>query len=138
MNVVERESNVVRTVKAQGRQHGGGRLKALIYTAILVAGIYCAYKVVPIYVANYQLSEKIQEQARFAVVNRYSEEQIRDKVYKIAQDLEIALKREDIKVFASNAIVKISVEYTAPVDLSFYHLELHFSPSSENKSIMTP
>jgi hypothetical protein len=135
MNLVEREGKSVRMVTRQVRQRGGAKLKAVIYTAILAAGIYSAYKVVPIYFANYQLSEKIQEQARFAVVNRYSEDQIRENVYKIAQELEVPAKREDIKVAASNSLVKISLEYTVPVDLGFYHLELHFSPSSENKSL---
>jgi hypothetical protein len=28
------------------------------------------------------------------------------------------------------------MEYTVPVDLLFYRLELHFSPSSENKALL--
>jgi hypothetical protein len=28
------------------------------------------------------------------------------------------------------------MEYTVPVDLFFYHTDLHFSPSSENKAIL--
>ena len=132
---MEHEGNTVRMVKREDRQRGGAKLKALVVTAILVAGLYSAYKLVPPYFANYQLADKIQEQARFAVVNRYTDEKIRDDVYKFVQDLEIPAKREDIKVSANISVVKISVEYTVPVDLGFYHVELHFSPSSENKSI---
>jgi hypothetical protein len=86
-------------------------------------------------VNDYQLSDKMQEQARFAVVNRYTEEQIRENIYKAVQDLDIPAKREDIKVVSTNAVVKISMEYTVPVDLLTYHMELHFSPSSENKAL---
>jgi len=68
-------------------------------------------------------------------VNRYSEEQIRDNLLKVMQDLDIPAKREAIKVSASNQMVKISLEYTVPVDLLFYHVDLHFSPSSENKAL---
>lgn len=46
------------------------------------------------------------------------------------------MKREDIKVLSTNSVVKISVEYTVPVDLPFYRLDLHFTPSSENKSVL--
>jgi hypothetical protein len=74
--------------------------------------------------------------ARFGIVNRYSEEQIRDNMFKVVQDLDIPAKREDIKVSVSQALVKVSLEYTVPVDLLVYSTELHFSPSSENKSIM--
>jgi hypothetical protein len=117
-------------------ERGEGKLKAIIYTAILVFVVYSAFKILPVYMQNYQLSDKMQETARFAVVNRYSEEQIRDTIYKEIQSLEIPAKREDIKVSSTQSIVKISVDYTVPVDLFFYHMDLHFTPSSENKSIM--
>ena len=116
-------------------QRGAGTIKALVWTAILIYGAFAAYRIIPPYVAEYQLSDKIQEQARFAVVNRYSEDQVRDQVYKTVQDLEIPVKREDIKVVSNNSIVKISLDYYVPVDLLVYHLELHFTPESENRSI---
>ena len=117
-------------------ERGAGKLKAVIYTAILVFGIYSAVKVLPAYGANFQLANKMQELARFGVVNRYSEEQIRDNVYKTIEELEIPVKREEIRVFSSNAVVKISLDYTVPVDLLFFHVDLHFTPSSENKSLI--
>jgi hypothetical protein len=117
-------------------ERGEGKLKTVITLAIIVLAIYSAVKIVPIYVSEYQLSDKMQEQARFAVVNRYTEDQIRDNIFKVVQDLDIPAKRESIKVVATNAIVKISMEYTVPVDLLFYHMDLHFSPSSENKALI--
>jgi len=45
------------------------------------------------------------------------------------------VKREDIKVAVTQSLVKVSLEYTIPVDLLFYSTELHFTPSSENKSL---
>src|SRR5437667_11900870 len=104
--------------------------------SIVLLAIYAAWKFVPVYVNEYQLSDKMQEQARFAVVNHYTEDQIRDNIFKVVQDLEIPAKRESIKVVATNSIVKISMEYTVPVDLFFYHTDLHFSPSSENKALI--
>ena len=116
-------------------QRGGGTIKAILWTAILIYGAFVAYKIIPAYVAEYQLSDKMQEQARFAVVNRYSEEQIRDNIFKVVQDLEIPVKKEQIKVVDTQDVVKISMEYTIPVDLLVYHLDLHFTPASENKSL---
>lgn len=116
-------------------ERGAGKLKAIVYTVVFLLLIYSAFKIVPAYVSEYQLTDKMQEQARFAVVNRYTDEQIRDNVYKVVQDLEIPAKREDIKVTATQSGVKIWLDYTVPVDLFFYRTELHFSPSSENKSL---
>jgi len=116
-------------------ERGAGKVKAIIVTVLLVFAIYAAIKIVPPYAAEYQLADKIQEQARFAVVNHYTDEQIRENVFKVVQDLEIPAKREDIKVEASNRIVKIAMDYTVPIDLLSYHLDLHFTPSSENRSL---
>ena len=111
-------------------------MKAILWTVILVYGAFAAYRIIPAYVAEYQLADKMQEQARFAVVNRYSEDQIRDTIFKAVQDLDIPVKREEIKIVATQQVVKIALEYTVPVDLLVYHMDLHFTPSSENKSIM--
>jgi hypothetical protein len=116
-------------------QRGAGKLKALIVTAILAFGVYAAFKLVPPYSAEYQLNDKIQEIARFGVVDHKSEEQIRETVFKTVQDLDIPATRDNIKVVASASKVAITVDYTVPVDLLFYHLDLHFTPSSENKSL---
>ena len=116
-------------------QRGEGKLKALIVTAILAFGVYAGFKLVPPYSAEYQLNDKIQEIARFAVVEHKSEEQVRETVFKTVQDLEIPATRENIKVTATTSKVAIVVDYTVPVDLLFYHVDLHFTPSSENKSL---
>jgi Sec-independent protein secretion pathway component TatC len=124
------------TQRRSHSQRGEGKLKAIVFTLVIIMAIYLAFKFVPPYVSEYQLQDKMQEQARFGIVNRYSEEQIRDNVFKVVQDLELPIKREDIKVSVSLATVKISLEYTVPVEMFFYSTELHFSPSSENKSLM--
>jgi predicted membrane protein len=116
-------------------ERGEGKLKTVFFIVVALLLVYSAVKIIPAYVSDYQLSDKMQEQARFAVVNRYTEEQIRDNVFKTVQELEIPAKRDDIKVSANNAMVKISLSYTVPVDLFFYHMDLNFSPSSENKAL---
>ncbi len=116
-------------------ERGEGKFKAIVITVILVTVGYCAFKILPAYVAEYQLKDKMQEVARYAVVNRETEDTIRDKLFAVLQDLNIPAKREDIKVGASIKNVAISVSYTVPVDLIVYQTELHFSPSSENASI---
>jgi hypothetical protein len=130
------KTNSDRLLHSRRAQHGGGTLKAIVWTVLLVYGAFAAYRILPAYVAQYQLMDKMQEQARFAVVNRYTDDQIRDDIFKVVQDLEIPVKRDQIKVTNTSKVVSISMEYTVPVDLLVYHLDLHFTPSSENKSII--
>ena len=104
-------------------------------TALIVFGIYAAFKLVPPYVAEYQLNDKMQETARFAQVSGYSEDQIRDVIFKTAEDLDIPVTKDQIKVVAGRPVTKISIDYTVPVNLLFFETTLHFSPSAENHSL---
>jgi hypothetical protein len=117
-------------------QRGAGKLKAVAYTAILIFGVFCAIRLLPPYIAEYQLADKMQEQARFAVVNRYTEEQIRATIFKEAEDLDVPITKDQIKVLANPSVVRISLDYTVPIDLLVYKMQLHFTPSSENKSLL--
>ena len=121
--------------RASRAERGEGKLKAIIVLIVIVLGIYAAVKLFPPYIAEYQLADKIQEQARFAIVNHTTEEQIRNNVFKVIQDLEIPAKKQDIKIVSNDRAVKITVDYFVPVDLLSYHVDLHFTPSSENKSL---
>jgi hypothetical protein len=129
-----RRETVVRAVRHRN-ERGEGKLKAIIVTAILLMGVMAGVKMVPPYVAEYQLNDKIQEIARFGVVEHNTEDQIREKVFKTIEDLEIPATKDNIKVTAGTTRVTIQVDYTVPVDILFYHVDLHFTPSSENKSI---
>jgi hypothetical protein len=116
-------------------ERGAGTIKAILWTVLLIYGAFVAYKILPAYVAEYQLQDKMQEQAKFAVVNRYPEEQIRDSIFKVVKDLDIPVKREEIKITATQEVVRIACDYTIPVDLLVYQMNLHFTPSSENKNL---
>ena len=116
-------------------ERGAGTIKAILWTIVLIYGAFVAYKILPAYVAEYQLADKMQEQARFAVVNHFPEEQIRDSIFKVIKDLDIPVKREEIKITASQEVVRIACDYTVPVDLLVYQMNLHFTPSSENKNL---
>ena len=117
-------------------QRGEGKLKAIIYTVILVVAVFLAYRLVPLYVSEYQLQDKMNEQAKFAVVNRYSEDQVRDILFKVIQDLDIPATRDDIKLATTNHGISISITYTVPVDFLVYKTEITFSPTSEGLDIL--
>lgn len=119
-----------------GAQRGEGKLKAIVYLALLIAAVFVAIKIVPVYVAEYQLKDKISEQARFGVANHYTDEQLRENIYRTIQDLDIPAKKDDVKVVATNHGIQISVSYSVPVDFVVYQTDLNFSPTAEGVDIM--
>ncbi len=116
-------------------ERGEGKFKTILILLVFVAMIFVGFKTIPAYVAEFQLNDKMQETARFGLVQHQTEEQIRDTIYKVIQDLEIPAKPEDIKVDASQSLVTITVDYHVPVDLLVFQTEMHFTPTSANKSI---
>jgi len=117
-------------------ERGEGKVKAILVTVIIAFLIYTAFKVVPPYVSEYELSDKMQETARFASVNRNSEDQIRDAIFKTIDDLQIPATKDDIKVTAAAGRVTITVDYKVPIDLVVYKFDLHFTPTTANKDII--
>ena len=124
---------MARTGRAQER--GGARLKTLLAVLFLLGLIYTAWNVIPPYVSNYQLEDSMQNEARFAAVNRRTDDDIRDDILRKIKDLGIPARREDIKVQTINGALTITVNYAVPIDLLGYSFELPFHPQVDNRSI---
>ncbi len=126
-----------RGLPGKGRSEAGSSmLKAIFWTAVVVAAFFVAFKIIPPYVANYQILDRMQTEARFSVVNRRTDDQLRDIIYKEAQDKDVPIRREDIKILNTDRLVRISIDYTVTVDLYVYQLQLHFTPTAENRAVM--
>jgi hypothetical protein len=118
-------------------ERGGSRLSLLITLLIVGALVFTAFKIVPVYVANYQFQDAIETESRFALASypRKSPDDVRDDIAKKAQDLGIPMKPEDIRIEMSNGNVSIALDYVVPIDLKFYQLTLQFHPHADNHSI---
>ena len=109
--------------------------KAILSLAFLAALIFAAFKIIPVYVNNFQLHDYIQTQTPFWLAQRASADAIRKNVLAKAQDLDLPVAADDVTVEANQNRVSVSIDYHVPVDLKVYTLQLHFTPSSENRSI---
>src|SRR5690348_5087523 len=116
-------------------EKGGARLKTLMALAIVFGMVFCGIKIVPIYVNNFELQESMQEESTYASVNRTSADDIRADLQNKLQNLNVAVDPASIQVSSFQGNVKISLEYTVPVDLAVYQLQLHFHPHAHNASI---
>jgi len=129
-------SEGLRLRPARCGQRGSGNLKAIIWTGILVACIYSAVIVLPVLINEYQFQDNLQEIARFASVNRKSNEDIRKSVLEAAQKADLPVQAEDIKVEGFGGNVHINVDYSVTVDLKVYQWTLNFHPAASNASLL--
>jgi len=118
-----------------GGQHGGGRLKMILWLAILGSGVYTGIKVIPVLVNNFQFQDAIQSTARLATVNRQSNDDVRAAVIKEAKEQEIPIQPSDIHVKGDNGNVEISADYSVTVDLGVYRWTLNFHPTAKNNAL---
>ena len=107
------------------------RLKIILALVLLGAACYAGSKVVPPYYANAQLADRMRQEARFARAEDRSAEQLRDIIFREAENQDIPLRREDIQVQTLPSSVLISADYDVTVDLPFTQLSWHFHPSSD-------
>jgi hypothetical protein len=123
--------------QAQNGQKGGAKINLLITLIILGSMIFAGVKVIPVYFANYQFQDSMNSEARFALTGypKKNEDDIRDDIFRKAQDLGVPAKRDDIQVNMGNGYVSISLDYAVPIDLAVYQFTLQFHPHSDNHSI---
>jgi hypothetical protein len=116
-------------------ERGGARIKTLIVLIILGCAVFCAVKIVPPYFDNYQLQDSMRQEAAYASATRKQDDDIRADIEKKLKQLGIPADSKDIQVSDDAGNVKISVDYTVPVDLAVYQLQLHFHPEANNASL---
>jgi hypothetical protein len=117
-------------------ERGAGNLKAIVWTVILVAFIYCAVMVLPVLISEYEFQDSLQEIARFASVNRRSPEQVRQSVLDEAQKEDLPVTAENIKVDGYAGNIHINVEYSVTVDLKVYQWTFNFHPDANNAALL--
>lgn len=112
-------------------------MKTLIALAFIGVVAFCAAKIVPVYVENFQLQDYIDHVAVQATAYppHNKTEAIQNTILAKAESLGLPVERHDINVSISQT-VSIRVDYSVYVDLRFYMLTLHFTPSTHSSSIV--
>jgi Domain of unknown function (DUF4845) len=118
-------------------QHGGGRLRALLFTAALAAFVFFCYKVIPPYFANYQLEDWLKAQIPFFMVNHTTDEALYNSILKEMHNDGIEVTRDNIKIVQNNANgINVQIDYSVKVDLLVYQWNLHFTPQMNSQSLV--
>lgn len=111
-------------------------IRLLLSLCVIGGVLYAAWQVLPAYMSKYQFEEAMDDTARtMTVQGNKTEEDFRKVLYEHAQDLNIPIRPEDIKIQRAGNDVLISADYTVHVDLPFYPLDLDFHPSSKRQAL---
>jgi hypothetical protein len=115
-----------------------GTIKLAFGLFVIVAGIYLGAELIPAYYANYEFQDVVKTEATLETYTAKPESDIQAALYKKAQELDIPLTKEKIKVqrhgTQGTGSLTINAPYIVEINLPGYPLELHFDASTENKS----
>ena len=114
---------------------GRGHAKALFTLLVLALVVYAGVQIVPVYVNNYQLADYLRSQTPFWLAQHSSSEMVQKAILAKAQDLNLPIRAEQVKVEATGGRVTVTIDYTVPIDLKVYTWPLHFTPTSESRSL---
>jgi len=118
-------------------QRGGGALRAIIWTAILLSFVYVSYKVIPPYYANYQFEDWLKTQVPFLMVNHTTDESLIAAIIKEMKNDGVTITKENIKIIQNNSAgINVQINYDVTCDLIVYQQKLHFSPQMNSQSLV--
>jgi hypothetical protein len=119
----------------QRSDSGRATFKTIFALLFLVAVVYAGFKIIPVYVNSFELQDYIRQQNPFWVTQRAPADGIRNNIVAKARELDLPVSPEQVKVDVGGGRVAVAIDYTVPVDLMVYTLELRFTPSAENRQL---
>ncbi|HEX5482623.1 MAG TPA: hypothetical protein VFZ08_08350 [Terriglobia bacterium] len=111
-------------------ESGKGYASLFVTLIILLIAAFVAYQTLPVYVHNYELNDYTTDLAQQVAVHRVQPEDVPALIAARAQDLNLPVAPDNVKVDPGGSAVKIEVAYTALIDLWVYIWSLHFSISA--------
>ena len=115
-----------------------GTIKLILVFGLLGAVFYVGVEVIPPYFANYEFQDSLETEARMGTYSVKGDDVIRDAVFKRAQELELPITKDQIKVQRTgtpgSGTVFIETQYSIHIDLPGYPMDLNFHPQSKNQA----
>jgi hypothetical protein len=114
-------------------------MKMVFGLAVIAGVIILIVALAPPYFSNYQFEDTLKTEAQMNTYTNKTEDAIRDEVFKKAQEMDIPVTKEQIRVVRSGVMgtgaVSIDASYIVHVNLPGYPFDLNFDASARNKGV---
>ena len=112
-------------------QRGEGKLGMLVALAILGTAIFAGVKYVPVRVAAYEFRDEIRQACRHGAAYNKSAKFVENSIHEIADELDIPLKKTDLKVRRTRSAIVVEVQYEQPIDFAVTTYMYKFNSKDE-------
>ncbi len=114
-------------------------MKMVFGILIIVGAVILIAALAPPYFSNYEFQDALKTESQLSTYSTKTEDVIRDEVFRKAQEMDIPITRDQIKVVRNGVVgtgsVDIEASYIVHVNLPGYPLDLHFDASARNKGV---
>ncbi len=107
-------------------QRGAITLKTLFSFAMMFFVGYLCYKFVPVYIAAYDFDNAIKTQAQYSGSIKTNDVILKELLGK-AEELELPVTKENIKIERSRSRLTIKADYVVPVQTAFFTYNWRFT-----------
>lgn len=119
--------------RLSGNRRGGGALGCLVPLLILTIIGYFAVHASDAAFRYYRFRDAMQQEARFSVRPRRTDDVIRERLRALADSLELPPEARRIDVIRSESGIWISAEYAEEIDFPFFSKRIEFRPKAEQR-----
>ena len=111
-------------------ERGSGRLGFILSLAVFCAVVFTAIKIVPVRINAYNFRDVMRSEARMGAV-RNSDSTIAKRILEQAEDLNIPLKKKNLRVRRTKSKMIIEAHYEQPIDLKLTTYVFKFKGKEE-------
>ena len=111
---------------SRGAERGAITVKTLFSFAALLFISYLCFKFIPVYIAAYDFDNALKTQAQYSGSMKTNEVILKELLLK-AQELELPITKENIKIQRSQSRLVITADYIVPVKTPFFTYPWRFT-----------
>jgi hypothetical protein len=106
-------------------ERGESNLGCIIWVVVLAIAVLISWKMIPVKMSSAEMADYMVEVAQFQSANRPPEE-LKKLLLNRAGELGIPLVKENVTVVRTGDRIRMTVDYTIPVDFPGYTYNWHF------------
>lgn len=106
-------------------ERGEGRIGCILWLLVLGLAVLISWRMIPVKIASAELYDFMDEQARAAGVNTAAED-VKKNILARAAQLHLPLDKDHVTVERVGDNIRMTAEYTVPVQLPGYTYNWHF------------
>ena len=111
-------------------ERGEGQFGCVVGLLLMLAGIFIAYKMIPVKVKAAELRAEVVDEAKSAGVR--SDEQIMAAILKKAQDNNLPVTEDNVKISRGANTIYVDVQYVVPLEFPGKTFQWKFHHTAEN------